>query len=318
ALCVAGAAEAYARLQPDLLVILGDRYEALALAQAAMIADIPIAHIGGGESTDGVSDEAIRHSITKMAHLHFVAAEEFRRRVIQLGEDPYRVWTVGALGLDTLARLRLLERDALAAEIDLDPGSPLILLTYPPTPRAELDPDAAITVVLKALDAFPDGSVIATPPNVDAGGAAVTAALEAYAAAHPGRVRMVGSLGQLRYLSVLRHADVVVGNSSSGLIEAPALRTPTVNIGIRQHGRLRASSVIDCPEDVDAIVGAIRTALSDSFRHDVTSPYGDGRAVPRITAVITDPRLDLRALLTKPFVDLPAAAAADHTLSVQP
>lgn len=305
ALCVMGVAEALARLRPDVAVVLGDRYEALGVAQAAMLADVPLAHIGGGESTDGVADEAIRHSITKMAHLHFVAAPAFRRRVLQLGERPSRVWTVGALGLDNLARLPLLDRDALAEELGVDLRPPLILLTYHPVARGPLAPADACAEVLGALDAFPQATVLATRPNVDAGAGAVVAALEASARKNPDRFHLFSTLGQRRYLSALATADVVVGNSSSGLIEAPAVQVPTVDVGIRQRGRLRAPSVLHRPEQADTIAEAIATALSPKFRaqiRGVHSPYGHGDAAPQIADVLATAELD--GLLTKSFYDL--------------
>jgi UDP-N-acetylglucosamine 2-epimerase (non-hydrolysing)/GDP/UDP-N,N'-diacetylbacillosamine 2-epimerase (hydrolysing) len=300
-----GVAHALDRLRPHVLVVLGDRYETLSAAQAALIARVPVAHIHGGEVTEGAFDDAIRHAITKMAHLHFAAAEPFRRRIIQLGEDPALVHTVGAPGLDTIRTLPLLDRPAVEAELGVCLPTPSFLVTYHPATLSPTPPDKAVAALLDALDAFPHAGVVLTRPNADPHGRTISDAIDAYAAARRERVAVFTSLGQLRYLSTLKHVDVVVGNSSSGLIEAPALHTPTVNVGDRQRGRLFADSVVSCGETSDEIAEAIRTTLSPGFRARlpaVRSPYGDGQAAPRIAEILRT--ADLDGIVGKRFHDL--------------
>lgn len=305
-LAVSGFADVIDRLRPDLLVVLGDRFEILAAAQAAMVARVPIAHIHGGETTEGVIDEAIRHSVSKMAHLHFTAAEPYRRRVIQLGEAPERVFNTGAVGLDSLTRLNLLSRSDLesALEFRLDPG-PVILCTYHPV---TLDPGRTAQVLeelFTALDQIPEARIVLTKGNADTGGRIVNQLIDEYASRNLDRVGAYVSLGQLRYLSLLREADVVVGNSSSGIIEAPAVRTATVNIGVRQQGRLKGPSIIDCAEDSSSIVEAIRKALSPGFREITrtgTTLFGDGNSSTRIKEILKTASLE--GILFKRFHDL--------------
>ncbi|MBF0283104.1 MAG: UDP-N-acetylglucosamine 2-epimerase (hydrolyzing) [Magnetococcales bacterium] len=305
---VAGFAEVYARLRPDLLLILGDRYEMLAAACAALPLRLPIAHLHGGETSQGAMDEAIRHTITKMAHLHFTAAEPYRRRVIQLGEDPARVFNFGAPGLDHLTRgPALLSREAWRERFGFELGRVNFLVTYHPVTLEADGPQRAVAALLAALDLFPEARVIFTKANADAEGRAINALLEAYAAQRPGRAALFDSLGPLGYLSALALVDAVVGNSSSGIIEAPFFRVPTVNLGDRQKGRLRAASVIDCPEQAEAIAAAIRRALSPEFRASLAgmaSPYGQGDAARKIVQVLRS--FDLTGILKKEFHDLPS------------
>lgn len=301
-----GFADAFDRLHPDLVVILGDRYEALAAAQAAMILRLPIAHIHGGETTEGVIDEAIRHSITKMAQLHFVAAEPYRQRVIQMGEDPRRVFCLGAPGLDHLNRTPLLDRVALESLLGIALDRPLLLVTYHPETLSDQDQGAAARELVEALIRFDNANIIITGVNADPSGAAVSQVLRSFAKALPERVRVFESLGYQGYLSLVRLASVVIGNSSSGIIEVPALQVPSVNIGTRQQGRLRAASVIDCGSGRDDIASAITRALSADFlavAATVLPPYGRGDASRRIAEVLsTHP---LNNLLMKKFHDLP-------------
>ena len=303
---VAGLADAFSRLSPDLLLLLGDRYEVFAAAQAAMMLRIPIAHIHGGESTEGLIDEAIRHAVTKMSHLHFVSAEPHRRRVIQLGEQPARVWNVGAPGLDNLRRLRLLTQRQLEKDLGFSLGKMFFLVTFHPLTLDDEGPEQSLSNLFGALSRFPEATVLCTMANADAGGAIINAALRRYAVAEPQRIHLVESLGQVRYLSAMRAAAVVVGNSSSGIIEAPVLGVPTVNIGDRQRGRLRAVSVIDCAPTERAILRALRKAISPGFRRKARtarSLYGDGRSAPRIARVLRSARLD--GILFKKFNDIP-------------
>jgi len=306
---IAGMGEAVARLRPHIVVVLGDRFEILAAVAAVLVAAVPVAHIHGGEVTEGAFDDAIRHAITKMAHLHFVAAEPYRRRVIQMGEDPGRVFTVGAPGLDGVARTAFMSRAALEADLGFALGEGFLLVTYHPATLGGRPPAEAAGELLAALDAFPERRVLFTGVNADPGRDAVARAVTEYAAARPERVRAVDSLGRRRYLSALKHCAAVAGNSSSGLIEAPAVGTPTVNVGGRQAGRLRAASVIDCAEDRDAVAAALRRALDPAFMAaaaDVPSPYGEPGASARIKAILKD--VPLEGLVAKGFCDLAEAS----------
>lgn len=299
-----GLGEALQALSPDLLVLLGDRYEMLAAAQAAMVARIPIAHLHGGEATEGAIDEAMRHAISKMAHLHFVAAESFRQRVIQLGEAPERVWTVGATGLDNIARVSLLGEEALRADLGMAFQRPLFLMTYHPETLSQAAPGPALREALEVL-LETGGSVVLTGSNADAGSQSIRREAERLAAAHPERLRLVESLGVRRYLSLMAIADAVVGNSSSGLIEAPAMGTPVVDIGARQRGRPRAPAVLHCEAGAPAIRAAVAQALSPAHRALAAqrqTPYGQAGAAARIAAVLRSHPLG--GLLDKRFHSL--------------
>jgi len=274
---VIGFADALARMQPDVLIILGDRFEALAVAQAAMILRIPIAHIHGGEITEGAYDDAIRHAITKLSLLHFTSTETHRNRVIQLGESPSRVHNVGAVGLDHLQRSNLMSIDELASSLNFKLEQPYLLVTYHPVTLASEPAKASFLNLLAALDQFPELQIILTYPNADDGGRDIIPLLEAYAKKQPQRVLAIPSLGQLRYLSAVKHAAAVMGNSSSGIIEVPSFKVPTVNIGERQCGRSAANSVFPCAVDTDAIVTTLKTAL-DADLSQVVNPYGKGDA----------------------------------------
>ncbi|MBW3661979.1 MAG: UDP-N-acetylglucosamine 2-epimerase (hydrolyzing) [Actinobacteria bacterium] len=303
-LALIGLADALDRLQPDLLLLVGDRYEAAAAAFAAAIARVPVAHIHGGEVTEGAVDDQLRHAITKLSHLHLVAAPEFARRVTQMGEDPACVHVVGAPGLDHVLRLDLLDRSGLEAELGLELRVPTFLVTYHPATRSTTSRPGLVALI-DALERFPDATVVFTYPNADVEGRALGDEIERYVAVRPGPTGLFTSLGQRRYLSAVRHADVVVGNSSSGLIEAPALGTPTVNIGPRQQGRLRGETVIDAEASSDAIESAIRRALEPDFRElcaSAGSPYGDGRSAARIVDIVTS--VDLAAITRKRFHDV--------------
>lgn len=297
-------ANALERLKPDILVVLGDRFEVLAVAEAAMFCRIPIAHIHGGESSEGAIDEAIRHSVSKMSHLHFVSAELHRRRVIQLGESPERVFNVGATGLDNIQNLKLLTRVQLEDSIHFSLGEQFFIVTYHPATLSHEDPVDAQERLLDALDSFPSYKILFTAPNADSNGSRLMDALEDHVKRNAQRAVLVKSLGQVRYLSAVKNAAAVVGNSSSGIIEAPALATPTVNIGDRQRGRLRASSVIDCGEDRDDIINAIKQSLSEPFRSKlgkIESPYGSAGAADKIREKLLETSLE--GILFKKFFD---------------
>lgn len=296
--------DAFLRLAPDIAVVLGDRYEILAAAQSAALLGIPVAHISGGEVTEGAVDDWIRHSITKASWWHFTAAESYRKRVIQLGEDPARVFNVGDPGLDSVRRITPATRAQLEQILDLPLSSPLFLVTYHPATLGELPPETAFAELLSSLDLFPAATIILTKPNADAGGRKLASMADEYAYRNPGRVKCVASLGQRNYLSLMRIADVVIGNSSSGIVEAPPLKVATVNIGTRQDGRLRASSILDCPERADAITAAIRQALSPGFRaglEHTVSLYGDCDASMAIREILATAVLP--TILAKKFYD---------------
>lgn len=274
---VLGFADALERMKPDVLVVLGDRFEALAVTQAAMILRIPIAHIHGGEITEGAYDDAIRHAITKLSLLHFTSTEAHRNRVIQLGEHPSRVFNVGAVGLDHLQRSKMFSLAELSASLNFKLEQPYFLVTYHPVTLASEPAKASFENLLKALDAFPQHQIILTYPNADDGGREIIPLLEAYAKQQPSRVLAIPSLGQKRYLSAVKHAAAVVGNSSSGIIEVPSFKVPTVNIGERQRGRLAAESVFSCPSTTAAIIETLQLGLKSDLTQ-VVNPYGKGKA----------------------------------------
>lgn len=307
-LALCGFADALAELRPDMLLVLGDRYEILAAVSAAMIARIPVAHLHGGELTEGAFDDAIRHSISKMSHLHFVAAETYRQRVIQLGEHPDRVFHVGGLGMDSMLHLPLLSRSELEAALDFRLGEKNLLVTFHPVTLEDDTATAQMHELLSALAELEKTHLIFTMPNADTGGRQLFALIDAFVARHPETAKAFTSLGQLRYLSAVRWVDAVVGNSSSGLAEVPSLKKGTINVGDRQRGRLRASSVIDCAPRREAILQALNTLYSPSFQASLAqtvNPYGSGGASERIVQILE--KTDTASLLKKSFFDLPSA-----------
>ncbi|WP_374615150.1 UDP-N-acetylglucosamine 2-epimerase [Sphingorhabdus sp.] len=304
-LAMIGFADALATLSPNLIVVLGDRFEIFAAAAAALVARIPIAHIHGGEITEGAFDDALRHSISKLAQLHFVAADSYRQRVIQLGEDPERVFTVGGLGVDAIARVNLMTRSELESSLGFRFRERNLLVTYHPATLDEAGAEQQMAALLTALGELNDVGVVITLPNADAGGRALMQQIRDFVAPRVNAVAFA-SLGLRRYLSCMAQVDGVVGNSSSGLLEAPALRKGTVNIGDRQQGRLKAASVIDCAADAEAIGTAIARLFSEPFQSTlahVANPYGDAGASGKIVEVLR--RTDFRALIKKRFYDLP-------------
>ena len=286
---VLGFADALARLKPDILVLLGDRFEALAAAQTAMILRIPILHLHGGEITEGAYDDAIRHAITKLSYLHGTSTEAYRNRVIQLGEDPSRVENVGAIGLDHLKRGHFMSVEELGASLNFPLKKPFLLVTYHPVTLGDEPAEASFNALLAALDQYPDNQIILTYPNADDGGRKIIPLLEDYAARQSDRVLAIPSLGQVRYLSTVKHATAVVGNSSSGIIEVPAFDVPTVNIGKRQKGRLAARSVLNCDATQESITQALNTAIARSYKdrdEKIANPYGQGDASSKIIEMI--------------------------------
>ena len=300
-----GFAEAYACQKPDIVVLLGDRFEIFSAATAAMIARIPIAHLHGGEATEGLIDEPIRHSITKMSHLHFAATEEYRRRIIQLGESHDRVFNVGGLGIDNIKKLKLMSREKLEDSIRLRLGRKNFLVTFHPVTLENSTAGEQCENLLDVLDELKDTKIIFTKPNADTEGRAIIKLIDDYVARNSHKAVSFMNLGQLRYLSALKYVDGVIGNSSSGLTEAPTFHIGTINIGDRQRGRIKADSVIDCEPNKESILTAIRKLYSKEFQtnlKNIENPYGDGGAAERIKKIIKE--IDLTNILKKSFYDL--------------
>jgi UDP-hydrolysing UDP-N-acetyl-D-glucosamine 2-epimerase len=297
--------DVFRRMAPDLLVLLGDRYEAFAAAAAATVCKIPIAHLHGGELTYGAIDESFRHAITKLSHLHFASTEAYRTRIIQLGEDPDRVFAVGALGVESIRTLELYREEDVARRLNIESRRPYFLVTFHPAPRSAKAPEIQLSALLDALDSFPDYAVVMTGANADAGGLAINRMLTERAARQPERYRFCMSLGTRLYLSAARHAAVALGNSSSAIIEVPTLGVPSVDIGPRQAGRARGDSVISCDDDRTEIVNAIRRALSPEFRRlaaGASNPYDRPGTTARIVRELVS--RDLTHALNKTFHDL--------------
>ena len=301
-----GYAEAYKELKPDMLLILGDRYEMLAAATAALILRIPIAHISGGAISEGAFDDAIRHSITKMSQLHFTEAEDYRRRVIQLGEQPDRVFFVGALGVENIKKLPLMSKKDIEADIQFKIDKKTILVTYHPVTLGNHTVEQDITEFMNALTQRPDIRVIFTMPNSDTGSLAIVDAINAFVANNQERSVAYKSLGVLRYLSVMKEVGAVVGNSSSGLVEVPSFGIPTLNIGDRQKGRLAAESVLNCDTDCGSIIAGLDCVLSPDFieiASKTQNPYDkEGTAKAIFDIISTYP---LNQLNQKHFYDIP-------------
>lgn len=306
ALALARFGELLDRRRPDLLFLLGDRFEAFAIAAAAQVAGVPVAHLHGGEVTEGVIDEAFRHAITKMSRLHFVSTEEYRRRVIQLGEQEHTVFNVGALGLDNIRSLETVPKEALERDLDFIFRDTNLLVTHHPLTldleRSERD----FAALLQALEQFPEAGILITAPNADPGGSRIAEMIAAFAVGRSDRVKVFASLGTVRYFNVLRCVDAVIGNSSSGLIEVPSFGIPTVDIGDRQRGRVAGPSVIHSAASPDAITAAIRRALSRDFRSEIAgapNPYGRGDTAARIGDIVAG--LTFPIGRQKSFHDLP-------------
>jgi GDP/UDP-N,N'-diacetylbacillosamine 2-epimerase (hydrolysing) len=301
-----GFADALHALQPDVLVLLGDRFEIFSVAAAALVARIPTVHLHGGETTQGAFDEAFRHSITKMSHLHCVATEEYRQRVIQLGEQPERISVVGGLGIDNIRRLQLLSLAELEESLDFAfTTTKRLLITFHPVTLENATSAQQMAELLAALEALTDTQLIFTLPNSDTDGRILMNMVNQFVAQTP-QARVYTSLGQLRYLSCIAHVDGMVGNSSSGLAEVPSFKKGTINIGDRQLGRIQAASVINCTPDRASISVALQTLYSPAFQAalaSVRNPYGSGGASEKIVTVIKNMPLD--GLIKKVFYDLP-------------
>ncbi|WP_108063713.1 UDP-N-acetylglucosamine 2-epimerase [Poseidonibacter lekithochrous] len=297
--------ESFDELKPDIIVLLGDRYEIFSAASAAMIANIPIAHLHGGETTEGAFDESIRHSITKMSHLHFTAAEEYKNRVIQLGEEPSRVFNVGGLGIENIKKLKLLNKEEFEKSINFKLNKKNVLVTYHPVTLEDTTAKEQFQELLNFLDELEDITIIFTKANSDTNGRIINKMIDNYVINNSNKSICFISLGQIRYLSALQYIDVILGNSSSGLIEAPSFNLGTINIGDRQKGRLKAESVIDCTANKKNIQKAFYKLFSKEFQsllQNVKNPYGNGCASKEIIEVIKNVNLD--NILKKSFYQL--------------
>ncbi len=286
---VIGFTDALGRLKPDITVVLGDRFEALAFAIASYILRIPIAHLYGGEATFGALDEGFRHSITKLAYLHFTSTEAYRKRVIQLGEHPSRVFNVGALGIDNIKKMKLLSKEEVEKRIGRKFKKRNLLITYHPTTLEKNKTEEQFRELLKALDELEDTLLIFTKANADTEGRIINYLIDEYVRKNPHKAVAFTSMGQLLYLSTMKYVDAVVGNSSSGIIEAPSFKIGTINIGDRQKGRIKAESVIDCKPTYEDIKRALKILYSSSFKEKlkrVKNPYGDGNTAPRIKKIL--------------------------------
>ena len=298
-------AESYDELKPDIVIVLGDRYEIFSATSAAMIARIPIAHLHGGEKTEGAFDESIRHSITKMSHLHFTATNEYKNRVIQLGEHPSRVFNVGGMGIENIKRLKLLSKDEFEKSIEFKLNSKNILVTFHPVTLENSTAKEQFQQLLDAIDELEDTNIIFTKANSDTDGRVINQMIDEYVTKNSNKSVVFTSLGQLRYLSALQYVDAVVGNSSSGLAEAPSFKIGTINIGDRQKGRIKASSVIECEPNKDSILKSFEKLYSKEFQETLKTtinPYGNGCASKKIVEILKN--VDLENILKKSFYDL--------------
>jgi GDP/UDP-N,N'-diacetylbacillosamine 2-epimerase (hydrolysing) len=297
--------EVYNELNPDILVVLGDRYEIFSAVSVAMISRIPTAHLHGGETTEGAFDESIRHSITKMSHLHFTAADQYRDRVIQLGEHPSRVFNVGGMGIESIKRFKLLSKEEFEKSIDFKLNKKNIIVTFHPVTLENSTASEQFQNLLDAIDELEDTNIIFTKANSDTDGRIINKMIDEYVANNLSKAVCFISLGQLRYLSALQYVEAMVGNSSSGLLEAPSFKIGTINIGDRQKGRIMADSVIDCDNDLVSIRNGFEKLYSEKFVKllvDVANPYGDGGASKQIKEIIK--KISLADILKKSFYDI--------------
>jgi GDP/UDP-N,N'-diacetylbacillosamine 2-epimerase (hydrolysing) len=304
ALTVLGLADAVSELEPDLMILLGDRFETFAAASVATVNRIPIAHIAGGESTEGAIDEAFRHSITKMSHIHFASTELYRKRIIQMGENPAFVYNVGAIGIDNIRELKLLKREEFEESIHFKLGNKNLLITFHPVTLENSTAEKQFGELLKALYELNDTHLIFTLPNADTDGRIIIQMIHKFVSENKDIACVHTSLGQIRYLSAIKYVDAVVGNSSSGIVEVPYFKRPTVNIGDRQKGRIMGETIINCLPIKDDIYKAIQISYSKEFKikcQKVTNLYGNGNTVNEIMEVIKS--VDIKNLLKKQFYD---------------
>jgi GDP/UDP-N,N'-diacetylbacillosamine 2-epimerase (hydrolysing) len=304
-LALIGYGEALQRLNSDMVVVLGDRFETFCMAAAAQVCRVPLAHIHGGETTEGAIDEAFRHAITKMSHLHFASCEAYRRRLIQLGEAPDRVFNVGALGVENIRRISLMERSELAASIGFNLEKPYFLVTFHPVTLERGTSEGQFRSLLDALDAFPEYNLIVTKANADTAGRVINRLIDENAKRQPERCLSVASLGVRRYLSAMKFCATVIGNSSSGIIEAPSFKIPTVNIGDRQKGRIQAASTLNCSPDTNAIRQTIGRVLSPAFQESlsgISTPYDRPGTCSTIVRLLE--KTDIFGITKKAFHDV--------------
>ena len=299
-----GFADALSSLNPDILLILGDRFEIFSAATSAVIKRIPIAHLHGGEATQGLIDEPIRHSITKMSHMHFVSTLEYQNRVIQLGENPENVFLVGGLGVDAINKIKYKNRNELEGQLDFSFGEKNLLVTFHPVTLETETSGKQMKALLEALDNFKEINLIFTMPNADTGNTIIFELINDFVKRRK-NAKSFKSLGQVNYLSCLKYVDGVIGNSSSGLLEVPSFKKGTINIGDRQKGRVKAKSVIDCSPTKESITQAIRRMYSDQFSKVIKltiNPYGNGGASDKIVETIENISLD--DIIIKEFYDI--------------
>lgn len=297
--------EVYDALNPDIILVLGDRFEIFSAIATAMISRIPVAHIHGGEATEGLIDESIRHSITKMSHIHFTATEIYKKRVIQLGEQPEKVFCTGTPGIDNIYNLELLSKIEFEKSINFNIGDKCFLVTFHPVTLEKSSSAFQFDELLEALKDFNEYKVIFTLPNADTDGRIVIEKIWQYVSSNPNKAVAFTSLGQVRYLSALQHVNMVIGNSSSGLTEVPSFKKPTINIGDRQQGRIKAESVIDCPPIKKEIKKAILKGLTKEFKeivNNVQNPYGAGGASKQIVQILKE--VNLSNILKKQFYNI--------------
>lgn len=303
-MCI-GISEAFERLQPDFVVILGDRYEMLGVAIAANLFKIPVMHLCGGEITEGALDDNFRHALTKLSHIHFTATDEYRNRVIQLGEQPKYVHNSGAIGLDSVHNLPLMTKAQLAESLNVDLSGSFFLMTYHPVTVTTQNIIEEIDNIMRALLSIDDISIITTLSNADVGGRAINECVRSWSEKYPNRIYTFTSLGQLRYLSAMKYCEAVVGNSSSGIVEAPSMFVPTINIGDRQEGRMQAASIVNCEPTYDGVTDALRSIRDSKFKESllkIDNPYGQGDTVDKIMNFIQD--INWSELLKKKFFNI--------------
>ena len=297
--------EAFSELNPDIIIVLGDRYEMLSVASTAMILGIPIMHLAGGERTEGAFDESIRHAITKLSHIHCATTDEYKNRIIQLGENPLHVFNVGGFGIDNILRLKLLRKEEFEESINFKLNKKNILFTFHPVTLEKFPAKEQFSEILSSIDELEDTNIIITKANSDTEGRVINAMCEEYVLKNPHKAVLFASLGQLRYISALQYMDAVVGNSSSGLAEVPSSKIGTINIGSRQQGRLKASSVIDCEPNKASLSKAFKELYSPAFQEslkNVKNPYGEEMASKKVVDILKN--IDLQDIIIKKFYDI--------------
>lgn len=297
--------EAYCRLKPDMIIVLGDRYEIFSATSVATVARIPVAHLYGGETTEGAIDEVFRHSITKMSYLHFTSTEKYRQRVVQLGEDPSRVFNVGAIGVENVKNIKLLNKEELENQLNFKFENYTILVTFHPVTLENNTSEEQFKNLLNAIDKFENLKVIFTKSNSDTDGRIINMMIDKYVKKNKHKAVGFTSMGQKRYLSTMKYVDAVVGNSSSGIVEAPSFNITTINIGDRQKGRIQANSILNCNPNTDEITKLLSSVLSKEYKkmNNIDNPYGNGEVSQKIVEIIKVFLLDYKINMKKKFYD---------------